>query len=595
MFNNTTFRKRRKIMSRRIPHPVRICAVVVLFVVLNSSASADWSETFGGNAFDQVWTWGCYPDMTMTFTQAIIDGPGDNDYLSMDESTKFDEGAGSYGSAFGIGFCTHEAFTDVRVGTVVNVAADAASFYHGMGARAGYFVDNGSITGVPGIIANAYIMHINWENWPPEFSIDLEKVIWNQNMMSDDFDVEVPGLGNGGSFYEALDIIGTNPVYVTGYLYEYEGGPLVVKTRTLIDTDVQDSWEDPPIPEIPGDEEDVFSDGYSGIFGQNERSNPEGYHVTYDSVSSVSEGPVAVCLSPADGATGVDVDADLAWVEAAFATSRELWFGKEGAMRKVAAAGTTYDPGTLEFGQTYQWRVDQIGSGGTVEGYVCTFTTQGTAEGCLLIDDFESYISDWDIYAAWPDDIVGWDYTYLETLEVYAGAQAMRFEYQNQYVPYITKLVHTFFEPQNWTKGGLAVLSLNFRGVGANFEQKLFIELEDVTGPTSAFTVDNPHNYAALTESWQKWTIDLSQFSAGGVDLTQVKKISIGNGDGTDSGQPLGPPADMDYLYIDEIKVCPLRCSLNSTADVDGNCRIDFGDFSAVANEWLNEGEYVLP
>jgi len=125
--------ERRKIMPEKIPHFVRICAVVGLAVVLNSAALADWSETFGGNAFDQVWTWGCYPDVTGTFTHVIIDGPGDDDYLSMDETTKFDTGAGSYGSAFGIGFCTQEAFADVRVGTVVNVAADAAIFYHGIG------------------------------------------------------------------------------------------------------------------------------------------------------------------------------------------------------------------------------------------------------------------------------------------------------------------------------------------------------------------------------------------------------------------------------------------------------------------------------
>ena len=96
---------------------------------------------------------------------------------------------------------------------------------------------------------------------------------------------------------------------------------------------------------------------------------------TFDSASSVSDGPVAVCLAPADGATGVGVDTDLQWVEAAFATSRELWFGKKGAMKKVTPAGATYDPGPLQFGQTYQWRVNQVGAGDPVEGIVWTFTT----------------------------------------------------------------------------------------------------------------------------------------------------------------------------------------------------------------------------
>ncbi|MBN2269300.1 MAG: hypothetical protein JXN61_01720 [Sedimentisphaerales bacterium] len=582
-------------MSKRIPQQFITLVAVMLLALLSSAASADWTETFGGNAFDQAWEWDCWPRVTGTFTHVITDGPDDNDYISINETTKLDEDAHIYGSGFGIGFVTDQSFSDVRVGTVVNVAGDAAKFYHGMGARAGYFLDNGSISGVPGIIASAYIMHINWEDWPPRFMIDIEKVIWNYNAMAQGFDVVVPGLGNGGSFYAALDIIGTNPTYVTGYLYEYEGGPLVAKTATLIDTDVLDSWENVAhAPRPPHN--DPFLDGYSGIFAQNERSNPPGYHTTFDDVSSVSQGskgPVAVYVSPADGATDVDINVDLEWVESSFATSRELWFGKEGAMRPYSPAGTSYDPGTLEFGQRYQWRVDQTVPGGKIEGIVGTFTTEGTSEGCLMIDDFESYDADGDIMVAWPDDIEVWDYTYLETFTVFAGAKAMRFEWQNQFDPYKTTLTHTFTEPQNWTMGGLAVLSLNFRGEEDNYEQKMFVGLEDNVG--HSYEVPNPYNsYAVQTESWQRWNIELSEFSGAGVDLSQVKKISIRVGDGTPSGQP-DSPADSDMIYIDQVQVCPLKCSLNLRADVDGNCRVDFGDFSSIANDWLSEGEYELP
>jgi len=565
------------------------CVVLGLVVVLSGVSSANWSETFDNMTFDQVWTWGCYPDVTKTFTQAIIDGPGDDDYLGIDEATKFDTDVGSYGSAFGIGFCIHEKFTDVRVGTVVNVAGDSASFYHGMGARAGYFVDpDGSITGeAPGLVANAYVMHINWEDWPATLSIDIEKVIWNQNMMSSGFDVLVPGLDNGGSFYAALDVVGSNPAYVTGYLYEHKGGPLVARTQTLVDTSAQDSWEDPPIPEIPGAEEAPFADGYSGIFGQNERSSPEGYHTRFDTVSSISDGPAAACLSPVDGATGVDVDADLEWVEAAFATSRELWFGKEGAMMKMSPAGTTYDPGMLEFGQKYQWKVVEIGPGGTVEGPVCTFTTEGSSDGCLLVDDFESYSDVFALQLVWPDniDIGGYDYTFVETGEVYVGDQAMRFEYQNQYEPYLTTATRTFETAQDWTRGGLTTLSLFFRGEDDNLEQKFSVILEDSTG--GSHESPNPHSYAPLTEVWQQWDIELTEFSDGGVNLAQVKKVIIKTGDGTDSGQP---DEDKDTLYIDDIRLCPPECTLTSRGDVDGDCRIDLKDFCIMAGDWLSEG-----
>jgi hypothetical protein len=587
--------ERRKIMSKKIAILLKVCIVVGFVAVLSNPAQANWTETFGGNAFDQTWVWGCYPDVTKTFTHTIKDGPDNDDYLSIDETTKFDTGTGSYGSAFGIGFVQAQTFTDVRVATVVNIVGDASSFYQGMGARASYFIDNGSITGVPGIVANAYIMHINWQNWPPYLSIDIEKVVWDQNTMRQGFDVRVPGLNNAHSFYAALDVIGSNPVYVTGYLYEYEGGPLVAKTGTLIDTDAVDSWEDPPNPQIPGDEEKVFKNGLSGVFAQNERAVPVGYHTTFDTVSSVSDGPVAVCLGPADGATGVGVDTDLQWVAAAFATSQEVWFGKKGAMKKVAPAGNTYDPGPLQFGQTYQWQVNQVGAGGTVEGLVWTFTTEGTAEGCLLVDDFESYTDDWTLRDAWPDNIPLVDYAYLETATVYSGDQALRFEYQNQYSPYLTELTHTYADPQDWTRAGLAALYLYLRGDEDNYKQKLYVVLEDAEVPAKSHAVPavpEPGGYAVKNESWQKWVIELSEFSDNGVNLARIKKVIIRVGDGTSSGQPEN---DTDMIYIDEIKVCPRMCSLNIGGDVDGNCRIDFGDFAAVADGWLAEGTYELP
>ena len=64
----------------------------------------------------------------------------------------------------------------------------------------------------------------------------------------------------------------------------------------------------------------------------NADAEPAGYYTTFDDVFSTSDGPAAVNLGPADGATDVPVDASLSWVEAGFATGRELWIGKAGAM-----------------------------------------------------------------------------------------------------------------------------------------------------------------------------------------------------------------------------------------------------------------------
>ncbi|MCH7556266.1 MAG: hypothetical protein IIB56_02285 [Planctomycetes bacterium] len=328
---------------------VVICAVVGLIVAASGTAQANWSESFNGDDLDlATWQFLPYPDMTKTFTATIKAEPDGNKYLSLDETTSFDTGAGSYGSAFGAGFGSDEVFTDVRVGAIVNVTGDASRNYCGLLARATYIIDDGSISGAPGMFATAvYIMHIDWEDGPANLEIDIEKVVNMGNIMRNEeellLDIAVPGLNHARSYYAELDVVGSGPVYVTGSLYEYKGGPLVAKTATMVDTNGNDPWEDEAVNDAP------FTSGQSGIFAQNENAEPAGYHTTFDDVFSVSDGPAAVNPSPADGATDVSVNANFSWVEAEFATSRELWLGKAGAMEKVelAPAGTTFDPGLL--------------------------------------------------------------------------------------------------------------------------------------------------------------------------------------------------------------------------------------------------------
>ena len=80
----------------------------------------------------------------------------------------------------------------------------------------------------------------------------------------------------------------------------------------------------------------------------------------------------------------------------------------------------------------------------------------------------------------------------------------------------------------------------------------MYLRLEDSAG--QSFTVDNPFTFACQTDSWRDWTIDLGLFSDGGVDLTSVKKITLGMGDGADSGQAEG---DRDHIFIDQIVLSP--------------------------------------
>jgi len=567
-------------------------------LLLSGAAQANWSETFGGNAFDlTTWLFRGYPELTGTFKATIQDGPDDDDYLTLDETSPADVG----GTQIGVGIGDpDDIFTDVRVGAVVNVTGDASRTYHGLAARISYVIDDGTISGYPGILASSYLMMVHYQNGLANLEIELMKTVYNDDAIMATYqpEVPVPGLDHAKSHYIELDVVGSDPVYITGSIYEYKGGPLLVRTPTFIDTSANDPWE------APGIHDDVFASGVSGIFGTNQELGTAGYHSPFDSVSSVSDGPAAVNPTPVDGAADLSVDVDLSWVEAAFATSRELWLGTEGAMQKFTPAGTTFDPGPLEFGQTYQWRVDEIGPAGTVTGHTWSFTTRDY----LIVDDIEDYTDNKPnrVFDAWLDgytvaengSIVGYypDAPFVETEIVHSGAASMPFTYNNaDVVNYAEAVADTanLKAGQDWTRDGVKALTLHFRGRIENTEEIMYVRLEDAAAKTH--TVTNPYPHAVQSESWRAWDIDLGQFSAEGLDLSNVKKICIGFGDKTGAVTCDGS----GIVFFDDIRLYPARCfnaaQLDLSGDVNGDCVVDFQDFALMADGWLNEGLSVVP
>jgi hypothetical protein len=79
-------------------------------------------------------------------------------------------------------------------------------------------------------------------------------------------------------------------------------------------------------------------------------------------------------------------------------------------------------------------------------------------------------------------------------------------------------------------------------------EQPLYVRVEDDAGNKA--TVKHPASYAVQSEPWRTWDIALADFA--GVNLAGVKKVTIGTGSGTDSGQTSG---DVDTLYIENIRL----------------------------------------
>jgi hypothetical protein len=129
-------------------------------------------------------------------------------------------------------------------------------------------------------------------------------------------------------------------------------------------------------------------------------------------------------------------------------------------------------------GKTCYWRVDEANSTtGWDVGSVWRFTIADN----LVVDDFEDYadspaeaqifnnwINGWEV----PDNgaLVGHDADllqgehYVETKIVHGGKQSMPFTFDNSGPANYSEAERTFTAAQDWTREGVKVLSLWFRG-----------------------------------------------------------------------------------------------------------------------------------
>jgi hypothetical protein len=197
---------------------------------------------------------------------------------------------------------------------------------------------------------------------------------------------------------------------------------------------------------------------------------------------------------PNNGAVDVDQEAFLSWKAGDYAATHNVYFGK--VAEDVNAADpanpldvlvgenqtiTAYDPnGLLDFGETYYWRVDEINDlepNSPWIGNLWSFTVINY----FVVDDFEGY-TDYapdDIFSSWLDGygidengaLVGHDNPdfdadehFLETEIVHGDEQSLPYFYNNAAPATHSEATLAFSEPQDWTREGVAELSLWFKG-----------------------------------------------------------------------------------------------------------------------------------
>ena len=327
--------------------------------------------------------------------------------------------------------------------------------------------------------------------------------------------------------------------------------------------------------------------------------------------------------NPPNGAVDVKQTPVLRWDAGLKAAKHNVYFGTDATAVENATtssagiyrgqqdlAATTYVPteAPLAWNSTYYWRIDEVNAADTWKGNVWSFTTADF----IVVDDFEDYTDDVGsrIFQTWRD---GWGFsepapgypgngtgsavgyaqpTFVEMTTVHGGAQSMPLAYDNSGVTGKARYSETQREwtsPQDWTVNVVKALTLYFYGASANAAEQLYVAVEDNAGHVKV--VNHPEFDSVLGASWHEWNIELTQFSAAGVNLKAIKKMYIGLGNRT------SPTAGgTGTLFIDDIRVYPSRCvpsMLKPAADLNDDCVVDYLDLEVLANDWLLADSFI--
>ena len=258
--------------------------------------------------------------------------------------------------------------------------------------------------------------------------------------------------------------------------------------------------------------------------------------------SSAGERPQASAPNPANGTIHEDTWVNLSWRAGDFAVSHDVYLGdnfddvNDGAAETFQGNQTTNSltigfpgfayPDGLIRGTTYYWRIDEVNDtepNSPWKGDIWSFTIANY----LVVDDFEDY-NDYppdEIFSTWIDGyevatngaLVGNDTPpFAEQSIIHSGSQSMPFFYDNSGTANYSEAERTFSPAQDWTREGVNVLSLWFKGYPAYMGS--FVE-----GPTGTYTMT-----AEGVDIWDtsdQFHFAYKEFSGAGTIIAKVESV----------------------------------------------------------------------
>ncbi len=256
---------------------------------------------------------------------------------------------------------------------------------------------------------------------------------------------------------------------------------------------------------------------------------------------------------PVEGATNVSVDANLSWKAGRKAALHEVSLGADPDALTLLDSATeaALEPGPLDLGTTYYWRVDEVNDAEATAMWVGSLW-HFTTEEYIVVEDFESYDDeDNRIYDTWID---GWvnetgsmaghlEAPFAEKTMVHGGGQSMPLYYENTNGLSVAEAERTFGVSQNWSQNGIQSLSLFVYGNPDNDSGQLYLKINDTK---VAYT--GVADVLQRTQ-WVPWTVDLA---ATGANLSNVTSLTIGiEGSGITG-----------LIYVDDIRLYPQAAEL---------------------------------
>ncbi len=313
----------------------------------------------------------------------------------------------------------------------------------------------------------------------------------------------------------------------------------------------------------------------------------------------------------------IDYRPVLGWSAGDYSSGHDVYFGTdETAVEnattsspeykppRLALGTTSYNPGLLELDTRYYWRIDEINGVTSIAdwpGLVWDFKTANY----LMVDDFESYVSQTDLWNVWDDywvNSTGAE-VFVETDAnfVRSGTTSMKYLYDSAYVSKgacLGSIAETDTTSlgisSDWSASGIEALVLYFNGEAGNSAtagDQMWLQLEDTSSNSGTVMYDGDTNdLAVYTYTWTEWNIDLSDANFSGVSMANIDKIHIGFGGPTAGGNC--KTGGSGNLYFDDIGLYPSRCvpAYGPSMDLNGDCIVNWDELELVINDWLLHG-----